>query len=63
MGDLGELEWGGSWGASCTCKRGHVHDHGRVLRTCEVGGVAGLELGMQHLFSIACLLVCLTVFQ
>ena len=26
-------------------KRGHVHDHGRILRTGEVGGVAGLELG------------------
>ena len=26
-------------------KRGHVHDHGRVLRTCEVSGIVGLELG------------------
>lgn len=29
-------------------KRGHVHEHGRVLRTCEVGGVARLELGKQR---------------
>ena len=27
---------------------GHVHDHGRVLSTCVVGGVAGLELGVQR---------------
>ena len=30
-----------------THKRGHVHDHRRILRTCEVGGVARLGLGLQ----------------
>lgn len=29
-------------------KSGHVHDHGRVLRTCEVDGIVGFELGIQH---------------
>ena len=48
-GGWGELELGWDLGHELHLhhKRGHVHNHGCVLRTCEVS-IARLELGIQR---------------